>query len=141
MKRSGTRRRPARVLAGMMAMLAGSGYLTAPVRAAETKSAALVPMGEIAVPIIDGSRMEGILRFTLVLRAHDADSAAQMSRQVARLRSVALIAGLDFARIRASPYRAVDVAKLAHMLDKALKTADPAIEQALIVRVGAAAAH
>jgi len=78
------------------------------------------------------------LRFTLVLRAHDAASATRMTGEVARLRSAALVAGLDFARLRASPYRAVDVTQLARMLDEALKAADAGVEQALIVRVGAA---
>ena len=100
---------------------------------------ALVPMEEIAVPILDGARLEGILRFTLVLRAHDEEAAANIGKQLMRLRSAALAAGLDFARIRASPYRAVDVAQLAQSLDSALKQADSGVQQALIIRVGAAA--
>lgn len=143
------RRRPLRT--GMIAILAGTGLLTAPVRASEAAGGeaksgeapkldpSLVPMEEIAVPIIDGARLEGVLRFTLVLRARDADAAADIGRDIARLRSTAMIAGLDFARLRASPYRAVDVQRLAMDLDSALKAADPAVEQALIVRVGAVA--
>ncbi len=129
------------LLAGMMTTLAGTGLLAGPARAAESAAGgpALVPMEEIAVPILDGPRMAGVLRFTLVLRAHDAASAADISRQIARLRSAALVTGLDFARLRASPYRAVDVRQLAQMLDAALKATDAGVEQALIVRVGAAA--
>ena len=125
-------------------MLAGTGLLASPSQAAgggggEEGAPALVPMEEIAVPILDGARLEGILRFTLVLRAHDDVAAADITRQIVRLRSAALVAGLDFARMRASPYRAVDVAQLAIALDAALKKAEPGVEQALIVRVGAAA--
>lgn len=124
-------------------MLAGTGLLASPSQAAggggEDGAPALVPMEEIAVPILDGARLEGILRFTLVLRAHDDAAAADITRQIVRLRSAALVAGLDFARMRASPYRAVDVAQLAMALDAALKKAEPGVEQALIVRVGAAA--
>jgi len=131
------------MLAGMMTMLAGTGLLASPSQAAggggEDGAPALVPMEEIAVPILDGARLEGILRFTLVLRAHDDAAAADITRQIVRLRSAALVAGLDFARMRASPYRAVDVAQLAMALDAALKKAEPGVEQALIVRVGAAA--
>ncbi|MCB2014210.1 MAG: hypothetical protein KDE67_04885 [Sphingobium sp.] len=127
----------------MMTMLAGTGLLASPSQAAggggEDGAPALVPMEEIAVPILDGARLEGILRFTLVLRAHDDAAAADITRQIVRLRSAALVAGLDFARMRASPYRAVDVAQLAMALDAALKKAEPGVEQALIVRVGAAA--
>ena len=124
-------------------MLAGTGLLASPSQAAggggEDGAPALVPMEEIAVPILDGARLEGILRFTLVLRAHDDAAAADITRQIVRLRSAALVAGLDFARMRASPYRAVDVAQLAMALDAALKKAEPGVEQALIVRVGASA--
>lgn len=148
------RRRPLRV--GMIAILAGTGLLAVPVRAGEASAEAsgggeaksgeapkldpsLVPMDEITVPIVDGARMEGVLRFTLVLRARDADEAAELGRKITQLRSAALLAGLDFARLRASPYRAVDVQRLADNLDTALKAADPTVEQALIVRVGASA--
>ncbi len=127
----------------MMAMLSGAGLLASPARAAEEGAKAanpmMVPMDEIAVPIIDGAHMEGILRFTLVLRAQDSAAAARLTTSIAKLRSVAMIAGMDFARLRASPYSAVDVRSLIQSLDRALKAADPGVSQALIVRVGAAA--
>ena len=124
----------------LMTAITGAGLLAGPALAAGSEAGApsLVPMEEIAVPILDGAQMQGILRFTLVLRAHDAAAATRMTGEVARLRSAALVAGLDFARLRASPYRAVDVTQLARMLDEALKAADAGVEQALIVRVGAA---
>lgn len=124
-------------------MLSGAGLLASPSHAAEESMKAanpmMVPMDEIAVPIIDGAHMEGILRFTLVLRAQDSAAAARLTTSIAKLRSVAMIAGMDFARLRASPYNAVDVRSLIQSLDRALKAADPGISQALIVRVGAAA--
>lgn len=134
-------RRP--LFVGMMAALSGAGLLAGPAKASESGgkgvSATLVPMDEIAVPIIDGAHMEGILRFTLVLRAHDPAAAARLGTSIAKLRSVAMVAGMDFARLRASPFSAVDVNHLVSALDKALKAADPGISQALIIRVGAAA--
>lgn len=135
--RSVLSRRP--MFIGMMAALSGAGVLVAPVRASEGGGTGImVPMDEIAVPIIDGAHMGGILRFTLVLRAHDSTAATRLTGSMVKLRSVAMIAGLDFARLRASPYSAVDVWSLLTSLDKALKSADPGIAQALIVRVGAA---
>ncbi|MCH4152622.1 MAG: hypothetical protein LKF30_11860 [Sphingobium sp.] len=140
-RRSTLPRRP--LFIGMMAMLSGAGLLASPARAAEEGAKAanpmMVPMDEIAVPIIDGAHMEGILRFTLVLRAQDSAAAARLTTSIAKLRSVAMIAGMDFARLRASPYSAVDVRSLIQSLDRALKAADPGVSQALIVRVGAAA--
>lgn len=124
-------------------MLSGTGLLASPSHAAEESTKAanpmMVPMDEIAVPIIDGAHIEGILRFTLVLRAQDSVAATRLATSIAKLRSVAMIAGMDFARLRASPYSAVDVRSLIQSLDRALKAADPGISQALIVRVGAAA--
>jgi hypothetical protein len=95
----------------------------------------LVPMAEIAVPIIDAGQIEGVLRFTLVLRAKDAASAAMLAEQEPRLRAAALGAGLEFARLRASPYRPVDVPRLSQALDAALRATDPAAERVLIVKV------
>ena len=134
--------RSRKLMAGMIGALVGTGLLVGPALAADgggERVPALVPMDEITVPIIDGSRMEGVLRFTIVLRAHDDVAAAVLTKQISRLRSAALVAGLDFARLRASPYRAVDVRKLALMLDGALKAVDSGVEKALIIRVGAAA--
>lgn len=134
-------RRP--LFIGMMAALSGAGLLSSPAWGAEegakAASPTMVPMDEIAVPIIDGAHMEGILRFTLVLHAQDSAAAVRITASLAKLRSVAMIAGIDFARLRASPFSAVDVRSLHILLDKALKSADPGISQALIVRVGATA--
>lgn len=102
-------------------------------------SPTLVPMNEIAVPIIDAGELLGTLRFTLVLRAPDAAAAAVLASQQPRLRMAALGAGLEFARLRASPFRPIDVARLSQALDAALHTADPGVQQALIVRVIAVA--
>ena len=139
-RRSALPRRP--LFVGMMAALSGAGLLIGPAEAAgggdKSGGAMLVPMDEIAVPIIDGAHMEGVLRFTLVLRAHDPAAAARLGATIAKLRSVAMIAGMDFARLRASPYGAVDVGQLVRTLDRALRAADPGVEQALVVRVGAA---
>ncbi len=126
-----------------MTALSGAGLLASPVKAADEEGKAsnpmMVPMDEIAVPIIDGTRMEGILRFTLIINADNQTSAARITGSIAKLRSVAMIAGMDFARLRASPYTAVDVTYLVRSLDKALKAADRGVKQTLIVRVGATA--
>lgn len=98
----------------------------------------LVPMDEIVVPIIDGSQLQGKLRFTLVLRANDAAGAAAIGREAVRLRSVAVAAGLEFASLRVSPWKPVDAVRLARSLDQALHAVMPEVAQALIVRVSAA---
>lgn len=138
-------KRKRKVRAGLdragMAFL-GMAALAASARAEEGGGAidpTCVPMAEIAVPIVDGSQIAGVLRFTLVLRARDPAGAAEMVREAARLRTIAVGAGLDFARLRASPYRPVDTVRLAASLDAAFRSALPAFQQALIVKVQASA--
>lgn len=99
----------------------------------------LVPMKEISVPIVDAGRIEGVLRFTLVLRAQDAAGAILLTNAEPKLRAAALDAGMEFARLRASPLRAVDAEQLAADMDRALHAADAGVAQALIIRVIATA--
>lgn len=95
----------------------------------------LLPMAEIAVPIIDAGRVDGVLRFTLVIQAHDAAAIKALAGREAHMRAAVVASGLEFARLRASPWRPVDVARLSADLDAALHALDPGIEHALIVRV------
>lgn len=99
--------------------------------------ASLVPMDEIAVPIIDAGKIQGTLRFSLVIRAADDAGALVLTEKMPELRSAALSAGINFASLRASPYRPIDVALLSSEIDTALKSIDPAVQQGLIVRVTA----
>lgn len=99
--------------------------------------ATLVPMDEIAVPIIDAGKIQGTLRFSLVIRATDDAGALVLTEKMPELRSAALSAGINFASLRASPYRPVDVALLSNEIDAALKSIDPAVQQGLIVKVTA----
>ena len=101
------------------------------------KLATLVPMEEIAVPIIDAGKIQGTLRFSLVIRAADDAGALVLTEKMPELRSAVLSAGINFDSLRASPYRPVDVAKLSSEIDTALKSIDPAVQQGLIVRVTA----
>lgn len=97
----------------------------------------LVPMDEIAIPIIDAGKIQGTLRFSLVIRAADDAGAKILTDKMPELRSAVLGAGINFASLRASPYRPIDVAILASEVDTALKSVDPAVQQGLIVRVTA----
>jgi len=97
----------------------------------------LVAMDEIAVPIIDAGEIQGTLRFSLVIRAADDVGAQVLTEKMPELRAAALSAGINFASLRASPYRPIDVALLSNEIDAALKSIDPAVQQGLIVRVTA----
>ena len=97
----------------------------------------LLPMKEIVVPIVDGSRAYGRLRVKLVLVTHDAASLAPLEARMPELRETALIAAAEFARFYASPFAPVDAARLARDVGAALTSRDTnhAISRVLLVGV------
>jgi flagellar basal body-associated protein FliL len=118
--------------------MAGAGFVGATDARAESATApAFVPMEEIAAPIVDTSHLDGVLRVSLVLQAKDAEAAADMTKKMPELRATTLAAMLEFGRLYASPLAPVDARKLSEHLNPALKKANPAIVNVLIVKVGA----
>jgi flagellar basal body-associated protein FliL len=97
----------------------------------------LIPMEEFAIPIVDGGQIQGTLRFTLVLRATNDESVAKITEEMPALRAATLAAGMNFASLRASPYRPVNAEILAADIDAALKSIDPNVQQGLIVKISA----
>ena len=100
----------------------------------------LVEMEAISVPIVDGARLQGTLHFRLVLEARDAEAAAHLSSDLAGLRSEALLTGMEFSRLRASPFLAVDAHELSEEMTHALRARDDGIARVLLVEVVARAA-
>lgn len=103
----------------------------------EDMSAELVEMEAIAVPIIDGSRVEGTLHFRVVLQPADSAAAENLSRNLPMLRAEALSAGSEFSRLSASPFLAIDARGLASELTDALRASDAGIARVLLVEVAA----
>lgn len=97
----------------------------------------LVPMEEVTVPIIDSDRVNGALRFKLVIDAGSAEVATKLNGQMPVLRAATVAAGLEFARLNASALRAVDAQQLDHDLTAALKVTEPGLVRVLIVEVEA----
>lgn len=123
------------------AALTGATLLgAAPSQAQSAETPAFVTMEEISVPIVDASRIDGILRVSIVLQARDAGGAAALARRMPALRAASLGAAIEFARLHASPYTTVDVSKLSATLTPALRSVDPGIARVLIVKVSALAA-
>lgn len=100
----------------------------------------LVEMEAIAVPIVDGARVQGTLYFRLVLEARDAAAAAQLASDLPALRAEALLAGAEFSRLRASPFLAVDARELSAEMTHALRARDDGIARVLLVEVAAKSA-
>ncbi|WP_375195248.1 hypothetical protein [Sphingobium sp.] len=119
------------------AIVAASLLSATPSRAEEGQAGSFITMEEISVPIIDASRIEGALRVSVVLQARDADGAAELARRMPELRMAGLSAAIEFARLHASPFSAVDAARLSSALTHALKGMDKRIAEVLIVKVSA----
>ena len=96
-----------------------------------------VPLEAIEAPIIGLNRVEGALRVTLVLDAADAASAELIKARLPEIRAASVAASIEFSRLYASSFAAVDARKLSASMTAALKRAEPKIEQVLIVEVAA----
>jgi hypothetical protein len=99
----------------------------------------LVPMEEMVVPIIEADRVAGALRFKLVLEASSPEAAAKATTEMPALREATVAAALEFARLNASGFRAVDAGQLDHELNAALTAAEPSLSRVLIVELSASA--
>ena len=97
----------------------------------------LIDMEAIAVPIVDGAKLQGTLRFRMVLQAHDAEAAKEISSDLPGLRAEALATGAEFSRLRASPFLAVDAQRLSDELTEALHARYEGIDRVLLVEVAA----
>ncbi|WP_232493720.1 hypothetical protein [Novosphingobium kaempferiae] len=112
---------------------------TDPRKAAEMPpaDASFLPLEEIDVPIVDGGRVDGVLHLTVVVQAKTGDDAAALGKRMPELRAAVLPAAIEFARLRASRFAPVDVARLSAMIAPPLKRVDAAIDKVLIVKVSA----
>jgi hypothetical protein len=96
-----------------------------------------IPLDQVTVPIVGPNRVDGTLRVGLVLNATDAAAAADLTEQMPRLRADMLAAAVEFSRLYASGFAAVDVRQLSADMTAALKREYPGIDQVLIVEVAA----
>lgn len=122
------------------ALVAASVLSAAPGHAQTPEAASFVIMEEISVPIVDAGRLDGVLRVSIVLQAHDVGGGANLARKMPELRAAGLSATIEFARLHASPFTPVDVNKLSAALTPALLGIDAGIAKVLIVKVSALAA-
>lgn len=136
-------RMPLPALTAGAALLLSSAIAATPAAAtgksSDTKGAGpeFLPIPEITAPIFGESRIEGALSVTLVVQATDARAAAALKNQLPQLRTQALIATLEFSRLYASGYSAVDARRFSTMLNAALRPGHPQIARVLIVKLGA----
>lgn len=97
----------------------------------------LIAVEPITVPIIDGGRLRGTLRFTVVLDAGSAEAAGPVAAIMPQNRAALLAAAMEFARLCVSAEAPVDVARLASDLRTAVRAASPGVRNVLIVEVRA----
>lgn len=128
--------RSALTVGSAFAALAATSVACAPPADAQaTQASPFVAMDEISVPIVDASRLDGVLRISITLQAHDASGAAKLAKRIPELRATSLSAAMEFARLHASPFTPVDARKLSAMLTPALQRVDDSIAKVLIVRL------
>src|SRR5690606_25654111 len=79
----------------------------APAHAQTSNATTFVAMDEISVPIIDASRIDGVLRISITLQAQDTQAAAKLAKRMPELRAAGLSVAIEFARLHASPFTPV----------------------------------
>lgn len=148
MPRSASSRRAQRLAALLAASVAAMA--TAAPTQAETKNAegkkpdpipppdpSFVVMDPIDAPIVDSGRIDGVLHLSLAVKMKSAENAAELSKRMPELRAASLAAAIEFARLHASPYAPVNVARLSAMMAPPIKRLDKGVEKVLIVKVSA----
>lgn len=95
----------------------------------------VVALEPVTVPIVDGPRADGSLRFTALVQTADEAAAERLGARLPTLRAAALGAGSDFGRLHASRWVAVDAARLSADLGAALKRAEPGVTGVLLLEV------
>lgn len=96
-----------------------------------------VTLEAMEMPIMSPSQIEGRMHVSLTLEAKDADSAHNLDKDMPRLRALALTSAIEFSRLHASGFRAVDVEALNTSMGDALKARYAGINRVLIVKVSA----
>lgn len=127
---------PRSALFAIMA-LATAGMAPEATQAVPFNPANLVKLEQIDTPIVDAGRIDGVMHVQLVVETDSAATANDLSGRMPELRAASLAASIEFARLRASPFTALDVSKLSQTLTPALKQVDPGISRVLIVRATA----
>lgn len=114
--------------------LAGTAAFAA---AAGLRDATLVPAEALTVSIVDHGRVVGTLTARLSYAAADRSRATIAEEQMPRVRAACLAAMSEFARLRASPHDAVDVAGLKAAIDAAMRHGRLPVAEVLLLEVRA----
>lgn len=125
-------------LAIALSILTGAGVaVAADPNAITTGNPYFVPMPEITIPIVGLSRIEGTLNATLTLEVGDVDAIAAISAKMPELRAASLATALEFGRLHASGFTAVNAEQLNADLTAALRQVHPEVGSVLIVKLSA----
>lgn len=97
----------------------------------------LVSVKEIAVPIVESSRVYGVLHLDIAVDAGSAAAAARLTERMPELRATLVMTALEFSRLHASPASAVDVERLRTAMGQALDDQMSENGEVLVLRVAA----
>lgn len=109
-----------RMSVAALALIAASGAARA-VGGEPAAEPAVVPLADIAVPIVDHGEVEGMLHIKAALNAGDDGTAAATEAALPMARAALLGAAAEQARLYASPQRAVDQVRLHAALAAAVR--------------------
>lgn len=102
--------------------------------AAPPSDAAIKPLAPMAVAIVDSGQIQGQLKVSLAVSGADE---ASLDQNIPLIRAAAISALSEHARLRATPYAAVNAEALSRDLDQAVRQAVPTVAKVLLIRVQA----
>ncbi len=103
----------------------------------EAPTNAFITLPEIRTAIVDSGSVEGVITVKLAIKPAKPDGSEGLVARLPSIRTTALSAVLEFARLRASAYRPVNSELLRAQVSNALRKADPGIGQVLVLELGA----
>jgi flagellar basal body-associated protein FliL len=126
--------------AALLTSLTGGSIAATEGHATISERPALLTVDEIATPIFSAARIEGSLNLSLAIEGEDAAMLPALRSQMPQLRAAMLTTTLEFSRLYASGFTAIDAERLHADLTASVKRIHPGIKRVLILKLSASPA-
>ena len=120
-----------------LSTLAGGSMAAVETPAMALGQAAFLTIDDITTPIFSPSGIEGSLSVSVAIQAGDTNKMRRLQQKLPELRAALLSSTLEFSRLYASGFRAVDAERLDRTLSEALQRVDADAGRVLILEVSA----
>ena len=114
-----------------------SGSVAASSDPIDSPMPAFLPVPEITTPIIDASRLDGAVKVLATIETADQVTLSEVREDMPRVRADMYAATLEFSRLYASGFRAVDARRLGEQLSDAVRRSHPGVSRVLILKLSA----